>query len=401
MIKIEDYRDVAPQGTVDLLLKLAEKVRGRRFLHVSMTRYGGGVAEILQRLVPIMVDLGIEAGWEIIGGDAEFFSVTKAIHAALEGEDQIITDEMLQHYLEMNRLTALKLNLDADLVLVHDSPPASLVEHRPPEGTWVWRCHVDLSSPHRRIWNFFRRYVTRYDAAVFSLPKFSQKLGIPKFIIHPSIDPLSDKNRDLSRREVQTLLASLGVPQDKPLLLQVGPFDRYRDPIGIINAYRMVKKHHDVRLVLVGGGSAAGSENTDVHEVVRDTATHDPDIVLLDLPPDAHLQINALQRAATVVLQKSARDGFAIGIAEAMWKGKPVIGWASGGIPAQIIYDVTGYTVTSVEGAAFRLRHLLNNPELVARIGGAGREHVRRNFLITRHLSDYLALLVHLTGRST
>jgi trehalose synthase len=401
MIKIEDYREVTPQGTVDLLLRLAERVRGRRFLHVSSTRYGAGAAEILRRVVPILNELGVDAGWEIVGGDAEFFAATKALHAALQGADRVITDDMLQHYLEMNRITAGKLRFDADVVLVHDPQPGSLIEYRPPEGKWIWRCHLDLSAPQRRMWNFFRQYVARYDAVVFSLPKFAQRVPIPQFIISPSIDPLSDKNRELSRREVRGVLDSLAVAHDKPLLLQIGQFDRYRDPVGVINAYRIVKKHHDVRLVLAGGAPADGFESPEVLAELREAAAHDPDIVILDLPPEAHLQINALQRAATIVLQKSIRDGFALGVAEAMWKGKPVIGGTGGGISAQIIYDVTGYTVNSVEGAAFRIRHLLSNPDLVARMGGAAREHVRRNFLITRHLSDYLALLIHWTaGRS-
>ena len=401
MIKIEDYREVAPRGTVDLLLRLAERVRDRRFLHISAARYGGGVAEILQRLVPLLNELGVEAAWEIVGGDADFFSASKAVYAALQGADRVITQDMLRHYAEMNRLTAKKLPLEADLVLVHDPQPCSLVENRPREGTWIWRCHLDLSAPNRQTWNFFRQYVAGYDAAVFSLPRFAPRLSIPQFIIHPSIDPFSDKNRELSRQEVRAILQSLGVPQDKPLLLQIGQFDRYRDPVGTVNAYRIVKKHHDVRLVLARSGATEGLESPVVLAEVQEAAAHDPDIAVLELPPEAHVQINALQRAATMVLHKSVRDGFALGVAEAMWKGKPVIGGATGGIPVQIIYDVTGYTVDSVEGAAFRMRHLLNNPELIARMGGAGREHVRRNFLITRHLTDYLALLLRFTGDAT
>jgi len=398
MVKIEDYRDVAPQGTVDLLLRLAERVRGRRSLHVSAARFGGGVAETLQRLVQIMNDLGSETSWEVIGGDAEFFAASRVINAALQGADRVITEGMREHYVEMNRLTAQKLRLEADLVVVHDPQPASLIEHRPAEGKWIWRCHIDLSAPQRRAWKFVRQYVARYDGVVFSLPSFAPRLSVPQFIIYPSIDPLSDKNRELSRREVRTLMESLGVPQDKPILLQVGQFDSYRDPLGTISAYRIVKRHHDVRLVLAGGGTAEGLESPEVLAEVREAASHDPDIEVLDLPPEAHLQINALQRAATIVLQKSVRDGVALTVAEAMWKGKPVIGGTTGGIPIQIINDVTGYTVNSVAGAAYWVRHLLSNPELIARMGGSGREQVRRSFLFTRHFSDYLALLTHLTG---
>jgi trehalose synthase len=396
--KLEDYREVAPRGTVDLLLSLAERVQGRRFLHVGATRYGGGPAEILRCLVPILRDLGIDARWEIVGGDTAFFATARGLATALQGDERVITDEMLAHYLEMNRISADRLGLAADLVLVHDAAPVSLVAHRPAEGRWVWRCHLDLSTPDRRVWNFVRPFAGRYDAVVFSLPGFAQRLPIPRFIIHPSIDPLSEKNRDLSRREIRAVVEALGVGLDKPFLLQVGLFDRQRDPVGAVNAYRTVKKHHDVRLVLAGGGSGDGPAGGETLAQLRDAAARDPDVVVLELPADAHLQINALQRAAAIVLQRPVRDGFALEVAEAMWKGKPVIGGTGGGVAAQILHDVTGYTVRSVEGAAFRIRQLLTNPELIARMGGAGREHVRRNFLVTRHLSDYLALLAHVTG---
>ena len=364
MIAVDDYRRVAPPGAVDIILRLAEKVRGRRFLNVSGGRFGGGAAEILHALVPMLNDLGVDAAWEITGGDPGFYATTTALRAALTGSERALTDEALDHYVEMNRVNAKKLALEADLVLVHDVQPATLVQHRPAQGRWVWRCHHDVSRPSRRAWAFMRPYVNQYDAAVFSLPKFARRLGIPKYVIAPSIDPLSEKNRELSPREVTSILRGLGVAQDKPLLLQVGPF--------------------------------TPRESVETLAELREAAAHDPDIMILELPPDAHGQINALQRAATIVVQKSVQEGFGLGAAEAMWKGKPVVGGFAGGLPQQIVYDVTGYTVHSVEGAAFRIRHLLNNPELIARMGAAGREHVRRSFLITRHLTDYLALLIHL-----
>ena len=396
MIKLDDYRRVAPPGVVDIVMKLAEQVQGRRLLHLSGGRFGSGVPEILRALVPVMADLGVDAGWEITGGDPNFYSTTHALRAALEGAERALTDEALDHMVEMNRINAKKLQLDGDLVLVHDVQPATLVEHRADGGRWLWQCHFDASRAQRRAWSFFRSFVIRYDAALFSLPKFGRKLSIPQYVIHPSIDPLSDKNRDLAPSEVASILGTLRVPQDRPLLVQVGPFTTAEDPLGVVNAYRLVRKHYNVRLVLAGTAGAE-RESLEVLADLREAAQHDDGILVLELPPDAQLQINALQRAATIVLQKAVRAGFELGPAEAMWKGKPVIGGFAGGIPQQIIYDVTGYTVHSVEGAAFRLRHLLNNPELIARMGAAGREHVRRAFLITRHLTDYLALLIHLT----
>ncbi|MGH7318524.1 MAG: glycosyltransferase [Candidatus Rokuibacteriota bacterium] len=376
----------------------ADRVRGRRFLHVNSTLSGGGVAEILQRLVPIMNHLGIKTDWEVIEGDAEFFSTTKAFHNALQGTEQVITETMLEHYLAVNRANARRLRLESDLVLVHDPQPAPLIENRPADGKWVWRCHIDLSTPQRRIWAFLRQWVVKYDAAVFSLPAFAQRLPIPQFLAYPSIDPLSEKNRPLSRKEIRRALDQLGVPTDKPILLQVSRFDRFKDPVGVINAYRVVKRYHDVRLILAGGGATDDPEGALVLAEVKDAAGRDPDILVLDLPPDAHRQINALQRAASIVIQKSTREGFGLTVAEAMWKGKPVIGGATGGITVQILYGVTGYTVNSVEGAAYRIRSLLTNPAVARRMGEAAREHVRRNFLITRHLRDYLSLLVHLTS---
>ena len=396
-MRVEAYRDVAPRGVVDTILKLADRVQGRRFLHISGGRFGGGAAEILQALVPMIADLGVEASWEITGGDPQFHATARALHAALQGEERLLADDALEHYLEMNTVNAKKLPLDADLVLVHDVQPASLVQHRVGGGKWVWRCHFDCSRAHRRAWSFMRPVLSQYDAAVFSLPRFGRRLNLPQFLIHPSIDPLSAKNRELPAREVSALLASLRVQQDRPLLVQIGAFTRGADPLGVVNAYRLVKKYHNVRLVLAG---TAGDEreSLDVLGELREAAHADQDITVLELPPDAHSQINALQRAATIVLQKSVREGFGLGAAEAMWKGKPVIAGLAGGLSQQVIYDVTGYTVQSVEGAAFRIRHLLNNPELIARMGAAGRELVRRSFLITRHLTDYLALLIHLKG---
>ncbi len=397
MIAIDDYRRVAPPGAVDIILRLAERVQGRRFLHVSGGRFGGGAAEMLRTMVPILGELGVEARWEVVGGDPVFYTTAAALRVGLEGAERALTDQALDHFVEMNRVSAKKLNLESDLVIAHDVPPATLVEQRAAKTRWVWQCHFDCSSAQRRAWTFFRPWVAQYDGAVFSLPKFSRRLGIPKFIIHPSIDPLSDKNRDLTPREVTAIVRSLGIAQDKPLLVQIGTFTPADDPLGVISAYRLVRKHHNVRLVL-GGTAGADRESVETLGELREAAEHDPDITVLELPPDAHLQINALQRAATIVLQKSVREGFGLGAAEAMWKGKPVVGGFAGGLAQQVIYDVTGYTVHSVEGAAFRMRHLLNSPELIARMGAAGREHVRRAFLITRHIGDYLALLIHLTG---
>jgi trehalose synthase len=397
VIKVDDYRAVASPGTIDIVLKLAERVQGRRFLHLSGGRFGTGAAEILGTLVPLLSDVGLDAQWEVTGGDPAFYATAAALQAALAGDERAFSDESLEHYVEMNRINGKKLRLDADLVLVHDVQPASLVSGRGADGRWVWRCHFDCSRAQRRAWSFVRHFVEQYDAVIVSLPKFARRMAVSQYVVYPSIDPLSEKNRDLSPREVAAILTGLRVPTDRPILLQVGSFTGGHDPLGVVNAYRLVKKYYNVRLVLAG---TAGDdrEASAVLADLRQVAHDDRDVILLELPPEAHLQINALQRAATIVLGKSVREGFGLAAAEAMWKGKPVIAGAAGGLTQLVIHEVTGYIVHSVEGAAFRIRPLLNNPEMIARLGAAGREHVRRSFLVTRHLTDYLALFIHLTG---
>jgi trehalose synthase len=397
-IRLEDYREVAPRGTIELLLRLAERLKGRRFLHVNGSRFGGGSPELLARLVPILRDLGIDAAWEVVVGDPDFYATVRALELGLGGQELPLTEAMLRSYGDAAAANAAKLPLEADLVMVHDLAPIPLVRHRTGQGCWVWRCHTDLSRAYRRVWHLVRQDVVQYNAAIFSLPKFAQRLRIPMLIVHPSVDPLSEKNRELSRAEVQQVLDRLAIPRDKPVLLQVASYAKNKDPLGVIQAYRLAKKYVDCRLVLAGGGAADNPEGSPVFSRVQEAAVKDPDIHALVLPPDAGREINALQRAAAIVIHKPLQEDFGLAVAEAMWKGKPVIASFAGGIPVQVIFDVTGYTVNSFEGAAFRIRQLLQNPDLMARLGGAAREYVRRNFLITRHVGDNLALLANLTG---
>lgn len=397
---LADYRDVAPIGTVDFLRRLGELVEGRTMLHVNSTRYGGGVAEILHRLLPLMDELGVKTRWEVLTGNDLFYRTTKCFHNALQGAKQRLTKDMFDAYLDCNRANAERLNLDADVAMIHDPQPAALIDRRPSGSKWIWRCHIDLSTPQRSVWQFLRPYVIRYDAAVFSLPKFAQRLPIPQFLVYPSIDPLSDKNRELPDEEVSAILNRLDVSQDKPLLVQISRFDRFKDPVGVVEAYRIVKKSHDCRLVLAGGSADDDPEGAEVLAEVREAVGHDPDVHILLLPPTANVEINALQRAAAVVLQKSTREGFGLTVAEAMWKGKPVIGGETGGITSQLIHGKTGYTVNSPEGAAFYIKHLFNNRDLMAAIGRQAKEYARHRFLITRQLQDYLGVMIHLSRQA-
>ena len=393
---LEYYRDVAPQGTVELLRELGRRVEGKSMVHVNSTRFGGGVAEILHRLLPLFEELGVKVRWEVLAGSDLFYRTTKSFHNALQGTKQRITPEMYDAFIKCNRENAKQLNLEAEFAMIHDPQPAALIDARPHGATWIWRCHIDVSTPQHSVWQFLRPFVVRYDAAVFSLPKFSQRLPLPQFLVYPSIDPLSEKNRELGPDEIDNVLQRLGVPRDKPILLQVSRFDRFKDPVGVVAAYRLVKKSHDCRLVLAGGTATDDPEGAEVLSEVQEAAGTDPDVHILLLPPTANLEVNALQRAATIVYQKSTREGFGLTVAEALWKGKPVIGGETGGITVQLIPGVTGFTVNSPEGAAFYTRRLLNDPELMAVLGRQGKEYARHRFLITRHLQEYLGLLIYL-----
>lgn len=388
---ISDYSGIAPKGDLKLLHELGEKLKNRSFLHINSTRAGGGVAEILQRMLPLLQELGINARWEIIEGDEKFFDITKRIHNTLQGNLDHISQEMWRYHYEVNRRNAEKINLEAEAVLIHDPQPAPLIEFRK-NGKWIWRCHIDASNPLKKVSDYLKRYWGKYDAAIFSVARFAQSMPIEQFIITPSIDPLSEKNRDLTEQEINEVSERLQIPRDRPMILQVSRFDRFKDPMGVIRAYKIVKKYNDCILILAGSPATDDPEGEEVLKEVREYAADDPDIFILLLPAFSDKDINALQRMAHVILQKSKREGFGLTVSEAMWKGKPVIGGAVGGIPLQIVRSVTGFLVYSVEGAAFRIRQFLNNPEMAIRMGEKGKEYVRTNFLITRQIRDYLSV---------
>ncbi len=395
---IESFTGIAPRGDLLLLRKLAEKLEGKTFLHVNSTREGGGVAEILQRMVPILSSLGIKARWEIIKGDDRFFDMTKKVHNALQGYTEFIDKAMWKHHFKVNEGNAASLDLDADAVLIHDPQPSPLVTFRK-GGIWIWRCHIDVSNPQQDVFKEIGKYAKKFDGAIYSVSRFAGAMCANEFIIPPSIDPFSEKNRELTADEIAQTAQRLNIPPDRPVILQVSRFDRFKDPIGVIMAYRMVKKYNDCILVLAGSPATDDPEGAVVLDEVREFASDDPDIRILLLPPFSDKDVNALQRMATVVLQKSLKEGFGLTVAEGMWKGKPVIGGAAGGIPLQIVHGVTGFLVHSIEGTAFRIRQLLNNTEMAARMGEHAREYVRQNFLITRQVRDYLSVWYTLSSK--
>ncbi|MGJ3247636.1 MAG: glycosyltransferase [Elainellaceae cyanobacterium] len=398
---LETYARVAGEDVIDQLRQLAEPLKGKRVVHVNSTAVGGGVAEILTKLVPIMRELDLDVSWEVIAGDEKFFQCTKSMHNALQGNSVPISTSLLEHYETVNASNADELRAtltDADFVIVHDPQPAPLLSHYPDrQGKWIWRCHIDASHPYRPVWKFLQPYVAPYDASIFSLAAFAQALPHPQYIVPPSIDPLSDKNIDLEPDEVNAIYQQFGIDPNRPLLLQVSRFDRFKDPVGVIRAYQLATRFlPSLQLVLAGGSATDDPEGEVVLREVKNAAGDDPDIHILLLPPDAHRTINALQRAADIILQKSIREGFGLTVTEAMWKGKPVIGGDTGGIRLQVINYHTGFLVNTPEGAALRIRYLLNQPEQLKTMGYKAKEFVRENFLMTRHLREYLTLMVAL-----
>lgn len=395
-----EYAAVAGPEVVEQLRQLARPLAGKRVVHVNSTRTGGGVAEILAWLVALKQELGIGASWEVIEGTSEFFVTTKSFHNALQGDAVNIPKRDLDAYVEVNRENARRLApilVDADFVFIHDPQPAALLAFCPHRrGKWIWRCHIDLARPYRRVWMFLRDSVRAYDASIFSLASFARPLPHPQYLIPPSIDPLSEKNLPLTETEISACSERFQLDSERPVVLQVSRFDRFKDPIGVIRAYRMVRAHRPIQLVLAGGTADDDPEGDAVLAEVRDEAANDPDIHILCLPPDAHRTINALQRRAEIVIQKSLREGFGLTVTEALWKRKAVVGGSVGGITLQIADGHTGFLVHSPEGAALRIRYLLSRPELRAEMGRKGHELVRDHFLLTRQLREYLTLLVAL-----
>ncbi len=402
---LASYAEVAGKDVVKHLRQLAAPLKTKKVVHVNSTRSGGGVAEILTKLVPLMRDLDIDASWEIVTGDPDFYQCTKSIHNALQGHPGPILPTLIKAYEKTSAENAERLRpvlQDADVVIIHDPQPALLLSHCPDrKGMWIWRCHIDVSRPYRPVWKYLRPFVEGYDASIFSLAAFTQQLPHPQYLIPPSIDPLSEKNMPLETRNVTETVRRFGIDPAAPMILQVSRFDRFKDPIGVIEAYRMANSFvPDLQLVLAGGTASDDPEGEAVLEEVRQAAQGDPDVHILLLPPDSHREINALQRAADIILQKSKREGFGLTVTEGLWKGKPVIGGATGGICLQVANHHTGFLVSTPQGAAMRIRYLFRHRDKIEEMGAKAREFVRENFLLTRQLQDLLTLMVGLMSKA-
>jgi trehalose synthase len=400
--KLAEYVPIVGEGVINEIRLLGDRLAGKRVVNVNSTRFGGGVAEILNRLVPLLNEVGLKARWEVVLGSEEFFALTKNLHNALHGRSHAFTDADHALYDRTTEENLAHLDLDGNIIFIHDPQPAGLIRAREKLGQeWIWRCHIDVSAPAPGAWEFIAPLIERYDLTVFSAPQFARNLEMPQVLIAPSIDPLSDKNRELTDSEIGDVLKRFGINDDKPIVTQISRFDHLKDPVGVLQAWQIARQRVDCQLILAGGGAVDDPEAADVLKSVREAARDDPDVHILDLPPTSNLEINALQRASSVIIQKSLKEGFGLTVAEALWKRKPVIAGAVGGIPLQITHKYSGILTHTTEGTAFWIKQLLSAPEFAKRLGDNGHEHVRINFLLTRHMRDYMLAFLFLQNRGS
>ncbi len=399
--RLDDYAEIVGLEEISSVRTLADTLKGKSVAHVNSTSFGGGVAEILHSMIPLMNDLDLEVHWEVIQGTIDFFKVTKKIHNALQGMPIHLSEKEILTYREYTQINSKSIDLDEDFVVVHDNQPAAMIQHYPNRSNkWIWRCHVDLSTPNLAVWDFLEQYIRHYDAAIFTAKDYVMPgLNVLKIELSaPSINPLTDKNKELSDNIINPILKKHGVNPERPIITQVGRFDPWKDPLGAINVYRQVKKEiPEVQLLLIAGMATDDPEGWLYFEKAARHAGEDCDVHLLtDLKGVGDIEVNAFQRASDVVLQMSTREGFGLTVTEALWKGVPVIARKVGGIPMQIIDGVNGYLINNLNQAAERTIYLLNHKEESKRMGLNGKEHVRKNFLIIRHLKDELRLFAEL-----
>ncbi|HSX38109.1 MAG TPA: glycosyltransferase [Chlamydiales bacterium] len=396
---LDEYRPFLTPEIINDLFQAASLLKNCKIVHVNSTREGGGVAEILSRMIPLTKALGLDVHWKVLQGTDAFFQCTKMFHNSLQGQQGVFPDAaLLQAYEETTAKNAALLKdtlQNADIVFIHDPQPLALLAHFPDrKGKWIWRCHIDLSSPSKDAWQYLKNQIDRYDATIFSLKEFAQNLPHPTYFIPPSIDPLSEKNIELKQEEIQHTCNQLGIDINRSFILQVSRFDRFKDPLGVIEAYRLAKlEFPGLQLALAGSEAVDDPEGTVVLKEVKVRAKEDPDIHILLLPPASHRAINALQRRAAIILQKSLKEGFGLTVSEALWKSKPVIGGNAGGIRLQVIDQQTGFIIHTIQEAAHRIKFLLQNPDIGQKFGEKGKQLVREKFLMPRHLRDYLTVM--------
>jgi trehalose synthase len=388
LIRVQDYEQFVGAESVDRILGKVERVRDLHVLNISSTYYGGGVAEMLSSLTLLKNQAGIRTGWRIIHGRPEFFSITKKIHNALQGADINLSELKMQIFEEVIEENALRNHIDHDMVIVHDPQPLPMIGHFRKKGPWIWRCHVDLSNPHRELWHYLASFIEKHDAVISSFPEYAQPLTTPQLFFMPAIDPFSAKNRELDEAVIKDRLDHYGIPDDLPLVVQISRFDRWKDPMGVIEAFQIARQDVDATLVLVGNVATDDPEGQEMFEFLLNCAEERIRILSCQ---DSTL-VNALQRRAAAVVQKSLREGFGLTVTEAMWKGAAVIGGNCGGIRHQIQDGETGFLVNTVEETAARMVQLVKDESLRRQLGDKARDSVRQRFLMTRLLENYLDL---------
>ncbi|MBN2324649.1 MAG: glycosyltransferase [Spirochaetes bacterium] len=397
MRSLDDYRTIVGDHVLYNVYHKAQRLYGKHILHLNSTYQGGGVAEILATLVPLMNDIGIDTGWRILHGNPDFFTITKKFHNALQGQSLNLTKIKKALYTATNENFSVYTHIDHDCVIIHDPQPLPLIKYHKKRQPWVWRCHIDLSNPSSEIWEFLKGFILRYDMVIISNEKYrSEQLPVEQRIIPPAIDPLSPKNMVLSEKDIDKYMQKFGIPRDKPIITQVSRFDKWKDPLGVLEVYKRVKKQVDCRLVLCGSMATDDPEGLLIYEKVLQKANDlvdSKDVILTTV--ENNILVNVLQRASSVIIQKSTREGFGLTVTEALWKSKPVVASNVGGIPLQIEDGKSGYLLEprDIGGFADKILYLLDNPEHSKKIGDRGREMVRKNFLITRQVCNYVELL--------
>jgi len=389
IVQIKDYAKFVGTETIDRITEKADRLRGFHVSNISSTYYGGGVAELLSSMTLLMNSIGIKTGWRILQGSPDFFGITKKMHNALQGKRYKFSNIKKEIYETVIYENSIRNHFDHDLIIVHDPQPLPLITHYKKKNPWIWRCHVDLTKPHRELWQYLVPFIEQYDAVIFSIPEYAQKLRVPQLFFLPAIDPFNSKNRPLSEHEMDERLAHYGIPTDLPLIVQVSRFDPWKDPQGVIEAVKMARKTVNCTLVMLGNFASDDPEGAKIYEDLL--AYRDERIMILPYGDDTAL-VNTLQRRAAVILQKSLREGFGLTVTEAMWKGNAVVAGDVGGIRYQIQNGINGFLVSSIEETAYRIVQLLQDKKLRKAIGQKARETVAQRFLLIRYLEQYLDL---------
>lgn len=392
---LNKYSNIIGQKEVDRIVKEAEPLKGKYITHVNSTFYGGGVAEVLNSLVILMNDVGIKAGWRHLKGTETFFEITKVFHNGAQGGEVKLDSETKKTYEDICRHNSIFMHLDTnDAVVAHDPQVLPLIEFYKKNKPWIWRCHIDITDPDKKLWRYLKRFIKQYDEMVVSDEEYKKKdINIPQSVIMPSIDPLSKKNKYLSASRARKVLSDLGVELNKPVVSQISRYDKWKDPIGVVDAFKKIRKEMDCQLVLLGNTAPDDPEGQEVYQKVVKKTKNMKDVTVLLNVENNDLAVNALQRMSDVVFQKSIREGFALTVSEALWKGTPVVAGNTGGIPNQIVEGKNGHLVNSVNECARKTIPILKNKKTREQMGQFAREYVRDNFLITRHLLDYIRLL--------